>query len=766
MITNRSRIRFKLSASFFLLIFILVTAFIAFSYFHTRNIMLAETHQRGADVSLSFAQMVKTGMLEMDYVVILESARELVENSDILSVSVLDRNGGMIINTGSNGAVSVEEPFYGNTFSKDIVRQRIIERDRMEILESVRLVTTRNRVAYLLCIEMPLNGTNVKLAQSRDWTWAIAGLGSLLALLLAAFLTKKITDPLRKLVEGAQEISKGNVNRTIDIQTDDETGVLADCFNEITANLVQERTQRERSETGLHNSQKIFDTVMNSIEALVYVSDLETHEILYMNKNMQDLFGGDRTGEQCWSVLRNGYERCEICPVDKLVGTDNRPAGVHVWEGENPLTGRWYRNCDMALKWTDGRLVRLQVATDITNRKKMEKERVHMEYELRQSQKLKTIGTLAGGIVHDLNNILSPIIGFTEMAIDDAKGNPLIKRSLEEILIAGKRAKALVQQILAFSRQHVNERKPIRVQSVVGETLQLLRSSLPATIRFQEKIDPDCGPIMGDSTQIHQVMMNLGTNAYHAMEANGGILTVAVQEVDIVAEDDMQKFKVPKGRYLRLAVSDTGAGMSPAVVARIFDPYFTTKEEGRGTGIGLSVVHGIVKGSNGSIYVSSEVGRGTTVAIIFPLVSKRHLFVTKEREGMDTPQGKGSILVVDDEEQIVRMVKNMLERVQYSVSGSTSSLEALELFRKQPDRFDLVITDLIMPNMTGEVLAKEILRIRPQLPIILITGFGDKISAIKTGESGITKILLKPIIKDDLWQVVQEALAQSAHLAI
>ncbi len=393
-----------------------------------------------------------------------------------------------------------------------------------------------------------------------------------------------------------------------------------------------------------------------------------------------------------------------------------------------------------------------------------ERTKALAEYE-RQMQllmKMQAIGTLAGGIAHDFNNILFPIVGFTELTMDDVPADSQAHRNLEEILKAANRAKELVQQILTFSRQNDQERKPLRMQHIVKESLRLLRASIPSSIEIVSRIDDNCRPILGDPTQVHQVIMNLCTNAYQAMSDTGGRLMVALEEVELSFDDMLDNIGMKLGPHAKLTVSDDGVGMEPAVLERIFEPYFTTKEPGKGTGLGLSVIHGIVKNHGGHVRVKSAPGAGTTFEVFFPLAEEKQV-EQHAVEALQAAPGDEHILVVDDEPPIVRMVCEMLERLGYRVTCTTDSTEALALFSAEPQLFDLVITDMTMPRMNGDTLARKILAIRPSVPVILCTGFNEHISEAQAEELGIAKFVMKPIIKRELAAAIRTVLDVRHH---
>ena len=389
---------------------------------------------------------------------------------------------------------------------------------------------------------------------------------------------------------------------------------------------------------------------------------------------------------------------------------------------------------------------------------KLEKElvkRKQTEAQLIQAQKMEAIGTLAGGIAHDFNNILASIMGYAELAILDVETNTELHEYLKEVMVAGTRAKDLVRQILTFSRQTEKELRPLRLELILTEVFKLLRASLPATIEIRQNITTE-SPVLADSTQIHQLIMNLCTNAAHAMEQRGGTLTVELKDVELETELIEKTSNVAPGAYVKLTVSDTGYGMTPAVMDRIFDPFFTTKEKGKGTGIGLSAVHGIVKSHGGEITVTSTPGKGSTFIVFLPRLNED--LVEDELLEETKPAGKEHILFVDDEQSIVNIGKKMLTRLGYKVNACTGSQEALELFNLQPQKFDLVICDMTMPVMTGEELALKLREIRPNIPIILCTGHNASMSELTAKKMGMNAFLLKPLTMNEIGGVIRRVL--------
>jgi PAS domain S-box-containing protein len=397
---------------------------------------------------------------------------------------------------------------------------------------------------------------------------------------------------------------------------------------------------------------------------------------------------------------------------------------------------------------------------DISERIKTEKENKSLESKLHQSQKMESIGILAGGIAHDFNNILTSIIGFAQIALDDFDKKSDLEDDIQEILTAGLRAKDLVRQILTIARQSHEEISPLRVDSIAKEVVKFIRSSIPTTIEIKSKI---CSKslIMGNSTQIHQIFMNLFTNAAHAMEKDGGILEVALEDFQAEERTVIKYPNLQLGSYIKITVSDTGAGIPQEVINFIFEPYFTTKKQGEGTGLGLAMVHGIIASYGGMITVSSELKKGSVFTIYLPVTEKFENLDSQESGNL--PKGTERILFVDDESPIVKLNKKIFEDLGYHVTGFTNSVEALEHFQSKSKDFDIAITDMTMPKLTGDNLARAIGDIRPELPIILCTGYSKKLSANPVEDHNIKAVLKKPIPKSDLVKIVRQVLDKAKN---
>lgn len=397
------------------------------------------------------------------------------------------------------------------------------------------------------------------------------------------------------------------------------------------------------------------------------------------------------------------------------------------------------------------------VFRNFTERKNAKDEKVKLEKQLQNAQKMESIGTLAGGIAHDFNNILGIILGNTELAMSDIpEWNPT-RHHLEEVKTASLRARDVVMQLLSFSRKTELELKPQKIIPIIKESLNLLRSSIPTSIEIRQNIIAQPDIILADPTQIHQILINLCTNAAHAMKKTGGVLEITLKNVKLDNQSVRHYDSLAPGKYLKLTVSDTGLGIDPAIRDKIFDPYFTTKGIGRGTGLGLSVVYGIVKNYGGDIKAHSEKGKGTIFDIYLPLVQP-NIKITKTTSPELMPKGAGHVLIVDDEEMIIQMLKKMVEHIGYRVTAYNCSKEALKAFHSCPEKFDLVLTDMTMPNISGIQLAKKILEIQKNTPIILCTGYNDQGIESKAKALGISEYILKPVIMSELAKAINRAL--------
>ncbi|MBB3261652.1 signal transduction histidine kinase/CheY-like chemotaxis protein [Paraburkholderia bannensis] len=430
-----------------------------------------------------------------------------------------------------------------------------------------------------------------------------------------------------------------------------------------------------------------------------------------------------------------------------------------------------YLHRDGRVIWTEITISRLSetgalggmlvaVIDDVSARREAEAERLRLEAQLRQSQKLEALGTFAGGIAHDFNNILSAILGYGERVFRALGADSPLRRDAQQVLNAGMRASLLVERILAFSRSGMTARLPVHVESVLVETVELFKASLPPAMEVVLQLDAPQAYVLGDPTHLHQVVMNLCSNARHALEGQGTI-TVSAQEVASGEARALHSGTLQPGAYVRIGVADTGAGISPEVQERMFDPFFTTRKTTGGTGLGLSLVDGIIKEYGGGIEVQSEVGRGTQFNIYLPLSDSRPAAASPPV--LDTWRGNGeTVLLVDDERVLVELCEDLLAELGYEPLGFSSPCEALEAFLAEPSRFDLVLTDHTMPEMTGIDLIRQIRAVRPDLPVLLMSGYGNAVVAAQSRTLGVHAVLKKPVLRIDLAKAVRDALAGEA----
>jgi len=517
----------------------------------------------------------------------------------------------------------------------------------------------------------------------------------------------------------------------------------------------------EAGERALGESEERYALAMDGANEGHWDWDLATDR-LYLSSTMAMLEGH---GKDHVTTTRTAWlTQIEIHPDD---ATRLEAALQDHFQGRTPSFECEYRVRDGNWRWLLGRGRCLRdekgkpyrfvgSAIDVTTQKQAQRDRELLEAQLRQSQKMEAMGTLAGGIAHDFNNILGAILGYGELAQQESAPNSPLRRYVDNVMHAAERAKALVDRILGFSRSGLGERAHVHIQSVIEETLELIAASLPANIRLEKSLLAGDAALIGDSTQLHQVAMNLCTNAVHAME-HGGVLSVLLERVDLAEVQSVSRGTLSPGPYIRLVIKDTGVGIRADVLDRIFDPFFTTRGVGKGTGLGLSLVHGIVTDLGGAIHVNSVIGTGTTFEIWLPVtteVGKPAIEAARE-----LPRGHGeTVMIVDDEPTLVALAEEMLAGLGYEPVGFESSGVALQAFRAKPERFDVVLTDEAMPDLVGTELAREIRLLRSDVPIILMSGHGGAPLAHRAQAMGVKEVLHKPLQRVDLAESLARAL--------
>ncbi len=529
--------------------------------------------------------------------------------------------------------------------------------------------------------------------------------------------------------------------------TDEKDNLIKKLQKKITSLETTLEIVSNYSEITERRMQEQFEIVSETIPIPMIIAN-ENGDILYTNINAQKTFG----------YLANEFTK--LNSVLLYENPENRNDLLNILSENDEITGfrtsaKKSSGLFFPVVFHSRKLVFygqdsiLTVVHDLT-------EVMKLENELRQAYKMESIGTLAGGIAHDFNNLLGIIIGNMELALDSIEEwNPALL-NLEEIKKASLRASEVVKQLLHFTRKTEQSKKSTDIRVIVNESLRLLRSSIPSSIKIVYDNPVDFKTVNADPTQIHQVLINLCTNAAHAMEKNGGVLKIDLSEVYL---DGMavEKFQgIGPGHYIQMTISDNGKGIDTEYIDKIFDPYFTTKEIGKGTGMGLSIVMGIVKNHNGAISVKSEAGNGTTFRVLFP-ESEKKVF-KKESVSVKMPTGNESILLIDDEESLVDIASRMLQKIGYKVETQTDPIKALDLYRLGHSRFDLIITDMTMPNLSGEQLIVEIIKINPKVPVIMCTGFSDKIDRERALEIGAHNYIEKPLDKIQLASIVRKTL--------
>ena len=620
-------------------------------------------------------------------------------------------------------------------------------------------------------------GTSIQALRKTGLT--AMGLGIVVACLLALCAGRYFSRTIGRLRDATSRVIAGDYAVRVRSSMSGEIGTLVADFNTMVAqleattvskHLLEESEEKFRQANAelelrvaertakLSESEQRYRELVELLPEVVFETDVDGF-YTYANRRALEAFG--YTAEE----LRTGiHMRDVVAPRDYARITENagRILAGDVREGDEYILRRkdgiefpvFIRAARIV---QDGSIVGLRgIVVDLTQSRRAEEEKLRLEEQVRQAQKMEAMGTLAGGIAHDFNNILAAIIGFSEMAVDDAEKDSPQERHLQQVLKAGIRGRDLVRQILTFSRKSDQEKMPVKLSDVARESLELLRASLPSTIGIRFNVISEAGQVMADPVQIQQVIINICSNAAHAMRNNRAAIAITLSDFSLLRGESAPEPAMKPGHYLKLTISDTGEGMPSEVVQRIFDPFFTTKGPGEGTGLGLSVVHGIVESHGGTIMVESEPGKGSTFTVYLPRLIEDN---QETAEIDDVPVGGHErILFVDDEKLVVQMGEEVLSALGYGIVSKTSSREALMLFRDDPRRFDLVITDQTMPDITGIELAREILAIRPDMPVILCTGFSHLVDAESAKQAGVRAFAMKPLRKGEIARTIRKAL--------
>lgn len=561
-----------------------------------------------------------------------------------------------------------------------------------------------------------------------------------LAIIVSLFLSHSISSPIVELAKTVKMISDGDRDRFIDVRSNDETGLLGHSFNKMIENI-------RAAEKALILSNERFVTVLDSVDATIYVADIDTYEILFMNRAMKKVFGADHVGKKCYKVFRGEEKPCSICQNDRLLDEFGSPTGGVNWEERNPITNRWYMNYDRAIKWTDDRMVHLQIAFDTTDTRELVKKREETEAKLRQSQKMEAIGKLAGGVAHDLNNILSGIINYPEIMLLDLPEDHEMRELILEIKSSGEKAATIVDDLLTLARRGVSVNEAIDLNVVIAQYLTSPEyeklSSFHPNVLSRLSLAEDLKPIKGSPVHLSKMIMNLISNAAEAMP-DGGNIYISTQNRD--GEDPKYGVsrKTPHG-YIRLTVEDEGTGIKKEEQEKIFEPFYTKKVMGRsGTGLGMAVVWGTVEDHDGTIELSSTMDKGTRFDLYFPVTAREIKVRIDHENNLSELRGNGeTILVVDDVKEQREIAVKLLNWLGYTVHSVDSGEAAVEFVKSQS--VDLMILDMIMdPGINGLQTFKRVLEINPDQKTIISSGYSESDEVKQALRLGACRYIHKP----------------------
>lgn len=778
---NLKKSRFTIRAKL-VVIFTLGVAFISsFIYIYFPIKLEKQAFRFAAQKAQSISDMtafsISSPLFFGDKTDISEVFDSVEQDEDIVYLVVLNDRGEVFSAFNHERAVDVD--FKSLSWGRLGARHESIYRTMSPILHNKRQIGR-------LYLGMSLANIKSQVETTKKTTTLVSFTFLIFGILAVIFISTVITKPLNKMVQTIEQITNGDLSKRVSLTANDEVGNLAASFNAMVANLeayskemkeltdtleskVIERTkslqseinERRLAQEALKKSERKYRRLVDNSLVGIYIT--QDFRIKFCNRRFVEIFGYSDAAEvldkpleemitkEGWELLRN---------VENLKDMDESETIGHELKGIRKDGSIFdIQVLASSIVYQDEPAVQ-GILIDITERKQAESEQRKLEAQLLQAQKMESIGRLAGGIAHDFNNILGIIIGDTELLLEKSSQENVAKANLDRILTASHRARDMVKQILAFSRKEENVHERIYLGEVVEDALQLIRSVLPSTIQIYPHIEERLGPVMASKTEIHQVIINLCINAGHAMREKGGELSVSLKQVNLAAGHGIGN--LAPGLYQQLTVGDTGHGMTPDILQHIFEPYFTTKKAGEGSGMGLAVVHGIVNTCGGEITVYSEVGKGAAFNVFLPVEKDVRKDVWEIAAVSPAPvlaQGQGEkILLVDDEANLAEMTKEMLESYGYSVDTRIDSLEALEVFQENPAKYNLVISDQTMPNLTGVHLAQKIRRIRADIPIIVCSGYSDSIDEDSYSSYGINAFVMKPFAGKDLARAVRQVL--------
>ncbi len=792
---------------------------IAHSFLEDRFFLTLQ-QEKGEQHVTFLSRLAATGLYTENSLHLQEPLKAIMDRPEVVAVAIYRQNGSLWVEQTKANVIFAElprdtvlalleksrqgqkmEPVFTSRICDFLAPITITHFD--EFAEANSSSTEEQLIIGLAQVQLSTELRQAQIRRGQLLDLAITSLAIILSVIVGLWLSRRLSAPVRALTAGAKQATEGQYPEPIENSSTGELADLTQAFNR----MIMARKESEKNlyrelmlNEGLAKLSRELISSTDSIEKIAHFVLIKAQQLTDSSHGFVSSIDQKTGGNICHTLTEMIKDQCDIKPDrQKIVFPPNKQGKYtglwgHVLNSRKSLftnTGDHqaatgvppgHVKIDKFLSvpvifneelvgqialanpgrdYTDHDVANIERLADLyalaINRQRALRERERLLADLRQAQKMEAIGTLAGGIAHDFNNILSAILGFTEMSLMLVKKDSKLQHNLSMVHKAGDRARDLVAQILTFSRHSQAERHPILVAPIIKEALKLLRASLPSSIEIRQNIQPCSGKVLADPVQIHQIMMNLCTNAFHAMGGKGGVLEIILVEEEIDGKQAEQIRDLQPGPYLRLSVSDTGSGIKPEIIDRIFDPFFTTKEKGQGTGMGLSMVHGIMKEYNGAIKVQSEVGQGSVLHLYFPLIRG----IDDLTDNVEAPilvKGKGRILFVDDEKDLAEMGRNLLVLLGYDVVGCSDSLEALNIFKKDPGSFDLVITDQTMPMMSGVELAREIMKIRPQIPVFLCTGYSSFVSQQDAKQLGIREFFLKPISAEELSQAIHRHL--------
>lgn len=749
-------IKHKIMLNVILAIFIALSASTYMAVVTESRVFHESLIEKGQDLARNIASSTKSAFWSLNWLFVEDLLHNSAQNSqdDIIYSKIVKPNGEVYL--------ANDKKYYGKKVPPELLRSResIIEDHQFVSEEVEKGIVLVHPVVIGKDTWYILLGLSTAPIQQELQNLILKNviLGCVILLLSATvffLLSQSISNPIVDLANATKTISDGSRDHYIQTTSRDEIGLLGHSFNKMTQSITT-------AEKALRASNDRFVTVLDSIDATIYVTDLDTYEILFMNRAMKVIFGTEHEGERCYKVFRGREEPCLHCKNNELLNNDGQPTGRIVGEMLNPTNERWYATYDRAIKWIDDRLVHIQIAFDTTKTKELEQNRWETELKLRQSQKMEAIGKLAGGVAHDLNNILSGIINYPELILLDLPGDHKLRKPLENIQKAGERAAATVNDLLTLARRGVSISEIVNLNDVIKN--YLLSPEHNKILSFHPLVDSkllladDLEMIKGSPVHLSKAVMNLVSNAAEAMP-DGGILKIETENVTI--HETITGYEtIEPGSYVLLSITDEGVGINQNELEKIFEPFYTKKVMGRsGTGLGMAVIWGTVKDHIGYIDMKSVPGRGTSFYIYLPTTKERAAEPLVEKNRLSGLNGNGeTLLVVDDVKEQRELVVEMLSLLDYNIVTSSSGEDAVEYLKE--NSVDLVILDMIMsPGISGLQTYQHIVEFKPNQRVLIASGFSESDDVKEAQRLGAGQYLRKPYTLAAIAKAVHEELA-------